>query len=242
LYNSDRQNSFYLALVEEKQTILAAAIHIPGRKLFLSKSTNIEAVRLIAEDLAINSRSIAGITASQLEAKTFVAAWQDLTEQSVELEVVMPIQQLKKTNAVDRAVGKLRLAMSKETELLTDWIQAFVKEALGVDESEADSREWVVRHLKQDGLYVWKNNNRVVSMAACGGRTPHGIRVKSVYTPPEYRGNGYATSCVATMSQLLLKQHKYCFLFTDLANLASNKMYRKIGYMPMGQIENYKFS
>ena len=239
LCNSDRHELPYLALVEKDRTVLATAIQIGDRKLFLSKSTNLEAVRLIAEDLAVD-RSIPGITAPQLEAETFVTAWQGLTRQYIELEVFMSIQQLGEIKAIDSAVGRLRLAVLAEAELLTDWIQAFVKEALGINESKASSHQWVIKNLEQDSLYVWENSN-IVSMAACGGKTPHGIRVKSVYTSPKYRGNGYATSCVAAMSQLLLEQQKYCFLFTDLANSASNKIYGKIGYIPMGEIKDYRF-
>jgi hypothetical protein len=44
----------------------------------------------------------------------------------------------------------------------------------------------VIKHLEQDSLYVWQNENAIASMAAYGGITPNGIRVKSVYTPTEY--------------------------------------------------------
>jgi predicted GNAT family acetyltransferase len=51
-------------------------------------------------------------------------------------------------------------------------------------------------------------------MAACGQPTPHGARIGLVYTPPKYRQKGYASACVATLSQRLLYQgYKYCFLF-----------------------------
>ena len=240
LCNSDRYKASYLVLVEDSQAVLATAIHIRERKLLLSKSTNLKAVELIAEDMAAYS-PLSGISAPCMEAETFVAAWQKLTGQSIELEVAMQIQQLERINAIDYAAGQLRLATATEIELLTKWIQAFAKEALEASESEADSRKWVIRHLEQDSLYVWENKNRLVSMAACGGTTPNGIRVKSVYTPLEYRGKGYATSCVTAMSKVLLDRHKYCFLFTDMANLISNNIYRKIGYVPMGAISDYKF-
>ena len=241
LCNSDRHKSSYLALVETNGTVLAAAIYIRDRKLLLSKSGDLKAIELIAKDLAVNFPSISGITAPHEEAETFVAVWQKLTGQSIELEVAMQIQQLEKLNAIDSAAGQLRLATLAEIELLTEWIQAYVKEALGASEPQADSQKWVIRHLEEDSLYIWKNKNRLVSMAAFGGTTPNGIRVKSVYTPREHRGNGYATSCVAAMSQILLTRHKYCFLFTDTTNAISNKIYRKIGYVPMGAISDYKF-
>jgi len=170
----------YLALVKDNQDILATAIHTCDRKLLLSKSMNLSAVKQIAGDLVVDSRSIPGVTAPQLEAETFVADWQNRTEQSIELEMVMSIQQLEKINDIDSAVGKLRLAVLEETELLTDWIQAFVKEALGINESKAAMRKWVIRYIEQDSLYVWENKNQSVSMAACGGKTNKGIRVQSI--------------------------------------------------------------
>ena len=245
LCNSDRYKLPYLALVIENRNILATAIQISDRQLLLSKSSNLEAVRLIAEDMAVSSRSISGITAPQSEAELFTTAWQKLTREASELKMLMLIQQLEsvnlKANAINSAAGKLRLAVSEETELLTNWIQAFIKEALGKNESKANSQQWVIRHIEQNSLYVWGNKNQPVSMAACGGKTPNGIRVNSVYTPYEYRGRGYATSCVAAMSKILLEQQQYCFLFTDTANLVSNNIYRQIGYIPMSNIKDYKF-
>lgn len=44
-------------------------------------------------------------------------------------------------------------------------------------------------------------------------------------------GKGYATSCVAQLSQMALdKGFKRCVLYTDLLNSISNSIYQKIGY------------
>ena len=138
------------------------------------------------------------------------------------------------------ATGKIRLAVDRDRYLLIDWTQAFRQEALRAAEDRSDSELWVERKLQNQSLYVWQDRE-TVSMAAYGGATPNGIRVNAVYTPPEHRGKGYATSCVAGISQKLLNQYKHCFLFTDLANPASNYIYRKIGYLPMDDISNYSF-
>jgi predicted GNAT family acetyltransferase len=56
-----------------------------------------------------------------------------------------------------------------------------------------------------------------------------------VYTPPEKRNRGYASSLVAALSQHLLDGgRKFCFLYTDLANPTSNKIYRALGYEHVG--------
>ena len=43
-------------------------------------------------------------------------------------------------------------------------------------------------------------------MAASAGKTPNGVRVNNVYTPPPLRGRGYASACVAHLSQELLDE------------------------------------
>jgi hypothetical protein len=71
--------------------------------------------------------------------------------------------------------------------------------------------------------------------------TRSGISVSGVYTPPEHRKHGYASACVAALSQQLLDQgYKFCSLFTDLANPTSNKIYNRIGYQPVSDFDKFK--
>ena len=72
--------------------------------------------------------------------------------------------------------------------------------------------------------------------------TPRGVRVNMVYTPPELRRRGYASACVAALSQRMLDSgKKFCFLYTDLSNPTSNKIYQEIGYRPVFDVDEYKF-
>ena len=81
-----------------------------------------------------------------------------------------------------------------------------------------------------------------VSLAGFGSRTPNGIRVGPVYTPPERRGNGYASALVGRMTAALLEAgHRFCFLFTDLANPTSNGIYQRIGYEAVTDVDQYAF-
>jgi len=80
-------------------------------------------------------------------------------------------------------------------------------------------------------MFIWDTDNRPVSTATLMGPTPNGIRISLVYTPPEFRGRGYASACVAALTQRMLDSGKqFCFLYSDLANPTSNKIYRAIGY------------
>jgi predicted GNAT family acetyltransferase len=79
-------------------------------------------------------------------------------------------------------------------------------------------------------------------MAGVGGRTPTGVRIGPVYTPPERRGVGYTSNLVAAASQEQLDAGRsFVFLFTDLANPTSNHIYEAIGFEPVSDIDRYVF-
>jgi len=63
-----------------------------------------------------------------------------------------------------------------------------------------------------------------------------------VYTPPEFRGRGYASALVAALSQAMLDAgYHFCTLFTDLANPTSNHIYQAIGYQPVCDTDEYDY-
>ncbi len=96
--------------------------------------------------------------------------------------------------------------------------------------------------IAQGAVYLWDDGGAPVTMAAWAGPTPNGVRVNLVYTPPELRGRGYATACVARLSQLLLEQgRRFGFLCTDIANPTPNRIYRRIGYRPVCDVSEYHF-
>lgn len=83
-------------------------------------------------------------------------------------------------------------------------------------------------------LYVLEVGGRPVSMAGYTRELKTAVGVAFVYTPPYLRGNGYATSIVAQLSQMALdKGFTRCVLYTDLKNPTSNSIYQKIGYKPV---------
>jgi predicted GNAT family acetyltransferase len=72
--------------------------------------------------------------------------------------------------------------------------------------------------------------------------SPGTARVGPVYTPPEHRRRGYATSLVEEWtSELLRRGMRRCVLFTDLANPTSNSIYQAVGYRPAGDARMIDF-
>ncbi len=79
-------------------------------------------------------------------------------------------------------------------------------------------------------------------MADLGRETAHGFSLSLVYTPRHLRNKGYATSCVAELTKRMLDSgKKFCCLYADLANPASNSIYQKIGYQPVCDVQDWVF-
>lgn len=80
-------------------------------------------------------------------------------------------------------------------------------------------------------LFGLEVGGKLVSVAAKTRPTTNNITVNFVYTPKEERKKGYASNCVAALSQRMLDEgYKTTTLYTDLANPTSNKIYQEIGY------------
>ena len=117
----------------------------------------------------------------------------------------------------------------------------FIQDA-GVIGTPASARESASARVEDRDLFLWEVAGQPVSMAAKTRRTTHGITVSWVYTPSEHRRRGYASACVAALSEQLLDAGwEFCTLFTDLANPISNSIYQKIGYRPVADFDEWIF-
>lgn len=97
----------YLVTAEEDD-VLAVAVRTPPRKLILSRSLNPDAIKAIAQDLYSRSQPVPGLIAPNVEATTFVAAWQALTGQTYKIGMAQRIYQLETVQLIPKASGYLR--------------------------------------------------------------------------------------------------------------------------------------
>ncbi|MDJ0674849.1 MAG: GNAT family N-acetyltransferase [Calothrix sp. MO_167.B42] len=233
----------YLTVVESAGKVVAIAMRTPPYKLVLSKIADIDALELIAEDLYSHQVELPGFSSLAQEASTFAQIWHKLTDQASQLVMQMRIHQLHTVQNVPRSKGYLRRAVGRNSDrdLLIKWYKAFDTEAMTNMGGTPENIEKIVDyHLQQNAAYIWEDEVPV-SMVFCAGSTPNSKRIGPVYTPPEYRQRGYATTSVAELTQRLLTDgSQFCCLFTNLANPTSNKIYHQIGYLPVADWHEYK--
>ena len=230
----------YLAIVEVGANIVAVALCTPPSNLLLSKAADPAALMLIAQDLQGGKWPVVGVSGLVSEAQHFATVWQNLTQQSYQLKMHLFIHQLEQIQAVSMAPGSLRVARWQDRNLVCQWSQAFDLEALGSIHPQTE--QIIERQLHRGRLYLWQNPYPV-SMAAGRVSPLGGGRIGPVYTPPLHRCQGYATACVATLSQILLDQGcQSCYLFTDQANPTANHIYEAIGYEVVCDWHEYSFA
>jgi uncharacterized protein len=227
----------YLALVEKSGSLQAVAIRTPPHKLVLSKVQDLSALSLIAQDLYERQEKLPGVCGLVSEVHAFLQEWQALTGQAHQVSMRMGIHQLLKVERITPVPGRLRLATEGDRPLLLDWFQTFFQEAMP---SFEDNIELVTDNaLRRNNVYLWEDSIPV-SFACINRSSPTAAKIGPVFTPPEYRRKGYATTFIAALSQTLLNDgYHSCFLFTDLANLTSNRIYSSIGYRPVCHWEDY---
>lgn len=234
----------YLAAAVDHGEPAAAAMITPPHRLVLSQASHPAAISALARDVATLRPSPPGVQGPDPVAARFAVAWEQLTGQQSRLALRERIHRLDAVRPLPAAPGRLRSAASDDRPVLLEWLRAFGAEAFGNDTRPPGEAERVLETrlaTPGEGFVLWEDGGpRCV--AGYGGPTRHGVRVGPVYTPPEHRGRGYGTSCVAALSQRLLDGgRRFCMLFTDLANEASNRIYGRIGYEPVCDVADYRF-
>jgi predicted GNAT family acetyltransferase len=226
----------YLGVVSEGDRVVAAALQTPPFRLILSEVDDPAAIDLLVTDLL--DRDLPGMLGPVEVMDAFMKAWNArggrparrvLAERAFRLTEVVPPRPV---------AGAARVAGPADRDLVTAWVIAFMREALEDEDDErvaADVDRWLAG--KGRTIHLWEDGEPM-SLSGVGGNTPNGIRIGPVYTPPDRRGRGYASALVAAVSQAQLDAGKqFCFLFTDLANPTSNKIYQAIGYEPVRDFE-----
>lgn len=223
--------------------IAAATLRTPPHNQVLSWIDELDAVDALVESL--RDEPLPGMLGPTEPAARFAASWTDATGQPARLQIAERIFRLERVIPPERpAPGTWRVADDRDRDLIARWLVEFSDEAIPelppLPDPVATADRWVAQ-VGRIG-YVWEDAGEVVSLVGAGGETPNGIRIGPVYTPPQRRNRGYASSLTAAASQDQLDRgRRFVFLFTDLSNPTSNKIYQAIGYEPVCDVDMYGF-
>ncbi|NPV67278.1 MAG: GNAT family N-acetyltransferase [Anaerolineae bacterium] len=235
------ESDLLFATVTDAGRLAVAAVMTPPYPLLLV-ATDHAALPPLVDGLLAAGWSIPGVTGPEAAAEAFGAAWAKATGQTARLVRDMRLYCLEDVIPPPAPPGRFRQAVEADAPLLADWMAAFEAEATP-DNPPSDTATRIRVRIAAGELFVWEDGGQPVTFAGTTRPLRTCISIGPVYTPPEQRRRGYATACVATLSQWLLDQGwQHCALFTDLANPTSNSIYQKIGYHPVCDYRTYRFS
>ncbi|MCL2058322.1 MAG: GNAT family N-acetyltransferase [Oscillospiraceae bacterium] len=240
--------NWFMATVSDDAGVLLTALMTPPHNLTLYETNNqhdsavidclIEGLSDFKADITVN-----GVMSENTLAESFARAYAAAKNVGYAVNKRQRIYELLEVNPDIAYVGSLRQAQESDMAFLPYWATGFTNDCNGTSLpilAEAD----YYRYLLSTGkLYILEDGGVPVSMARLHREIRTVCGIGGVYTPPFFRGRGYATSGVAALSRLALgRGFTKCVLYTDLANPTSNSIYQKIGYKPICDSLEIKFS
>jgi len=261
LYQNEAMNSLMLGLLEGLKTQSPAVQPLLVRILENGKIVSVAVsfrkqpmniiltyasdthLRFLAEHLQKTGEVFTGVVGPKIESEKFAQIWKECSGKNFELAMDQKIYQIDRVEFPQDIIGEMRVAEIQDTDLVFEWIKAFTQESLPGDKrTDQQWKEFAVNVTRKQGVYLWVQNEKPVSMAVASRSTRNGVSITGVYTPPVNRKKGYASAVVASLSQKMLDQGKrFCVLYTDLANPTSNKIYQKIGYREVAASMHFNF-
>lgn len=239
----DSEPPLLLSILEHGQAVGIAMMIPPYGRIILSRiGTKVEAaiVQLVRYLREIDVQ-ISGIIGPAVEAQAFSDCWvEGPLDVSARISMRMRIFEARSVANFPLSPGRLRLARPEDHPLTARWITDY-SETVGKPISFDIAKSRTEALIQNQQLHIWDIEGPV-SIAAVDRPTRNGIAIHSVYTPPEHRNKGYATSSVLLLTQkMLTDRYSFCCLYTDLSNPTSNSIYAKIGYVPVGDALTFDF-
>jgi predicted GNAT family acetyltransferase len=228
---TDLEPHAYFGLVMDRGGVVGAGLRTNSR-LILSREGAVGAMAALAADaVGPHMRDVLGPRAA---VESFVLAvggqWKVLMEQG--------IYECRSVTASPTAPGVRRIALPDDRERVAEFVQGLSFEALDEWISMEEALVRADAHIANGAMHVWEHGDEIVSLAAAVAPTPKGIRINHVYTPPALRGHGYAGALVASLTQAMLDAgRQFVFLHTDLSNPVSNRLYVRLGYRQIGDLD-----
>lgn len=132
-----------------------------------------------------------------------------------------------------------RVSVSKDSDWLLSWLMAFYKVALPDEQiTEESVRASLAKRL--DNRFILEKSGTPVSLTMIVRKTPSLLVLGGVYTPPEFRNQGFSQICVQKVCEHILTDHKkHVALHVNVNNPAALQVYQKLGFKTVGSFLNF---
>ncbi len=237
--SKQQENCIFINSVANNQ-IQATSIKTTSRAIVAGVTQNTNHIKILAEYYNNNNIDLSGVVGDAFYARAFSEFYYKKTGG----ERTLIAHELRSVNKLPIANGGLQIATEKDIDIITRWTMQFQADAHAFVRQNFDELYEITKgRIEAGNVFKWFNDGKMVSIAGIVRKTKNIGIVGLVYTPFEFRGNGYATSSVLKLSEFILENgFNKCGLFTDKSNPTSNHIYRKIGYEPLTEFADIEFT
>jgi predicted GNAT family acetyltransferase len=151
--------------------------------------------------------------------------------------MALKVDEMKIPEPLSQGTISCRRAAPADLALVAGWRLAHLQEqrAAALPALQAQAEEEMAERIDNGALWLAVSGNKPVAMAGLLALAAGRGLIGGVWTPPEYRGHGYARSVVAGMLLALRWQGvARAVLFTGKANAPAIAAYRALGFDKLG--------
>jgi hypothetical protein len=228
---------FVFAHIERKDRISGCAVYAEPDGITLSEMPTSLTSSLFNELLS-DIREPSRIHGPEMPANQLAVYYAELTNSKPVLHSEWNVYRLDgPPNRCRPTDGSVRLANESDKEMVSVWAKMYDVER----PANVNIEKFLSRKLEDGLLYLWVDS-QPKALLTLSGVNCSGNRISSVFTPEQFRGNGYATSLVyATSVNLLAAGKAFITLNTEIGDPAEH-IYEKLGYKTVGRRVSFVFS
>lgn len=213
----------------------ACAVLTKGRPVALGRVEHGHCVALARELAGQDYLGVAGIGEAP---RWFKEAAQALGR-TFRTRMVMHVMELRQPPVFPGAPGAARLAVASDFDWVLEARLGFHRD-LAPGDPPLD-RDAAVTLTAERRHSLWIHEGERVSIATEARVMPASLTIGGVYTPPPWRGRGFAGSAVASLAALAFAEGKRAAsLWADVANPISNRCYAKIGFKAVDLLTDFR--
>lgn len=137
--------------------------------------------------------------------------------------------------------GNVKRAVLSDKDNLIELFKNDSIETEGIELSDEEANNEIDYFINIGKLYILENKGKILSMC-CYNMLDEMIKLTCVFTPKEYRNNGYCEWLVYNVTSRLLKLGFKVLLYTDRNYLPSNRAYKKIGFKEYSVLSKFNIN
>lgn|GEM_PF-2700214 len=237
--NSAAGNNNYFINSYNNGKIKASSIAVSPRAFISGISNEKDSIKLITDYYQNEKVFLNGVMGETFLSECFSEMYSKKELSRRELI----LQELTKAKKLKLSDGDFEIVNLSDLEIMSKWTYDFFSE---LDTIRSRTKDSILSETKQriqnNLMFKWSYKGNIRSMAAIIRRSNHTGIIGLVYTPAEFRGKGYGTSCVHKLCEHILKSgYESCGLYSEKENPVSNKIYKNIGFVHCSEFSDIKF-